>query len=464
MKLSTFYLLLCTLFMALLSPFQAEAILLKPEDFGAVIDDGLPDDEAFQAMFDAIPKNELNVVIELMPGQYLFEKTVFYSKRNRRRTMIDGNHATIKAVGLEFDLLTPKADRDADVEEALVKMDKLVVRDLSFEGGDTQLRLAATLNSEISNCEFVSGNRGVDLVFCLMARVVNCQFTRQKVEQLLVRSAQGDPMTGESKYLRDATGSNSQSNMVTVDGCRFFSELHAHACIRNYGSNSLSVTNTVFEGLAPRYSVDYHDRNSTTCTYLFMRNIHIEHPFDTLFTKALIHAEQNGGIVHLDGIYSQTGRTVQVDAGRSVVKLSNWAYVPGGAKFKANGVGEWIFEDVRMMQNFELNDPDLWVGDPPPYVVDRFASTIRTEGGWSPTMRSGEEYWSFTEDRILLTNHQTFDQQTLPMQGPKELADYEIVDLRPLLMIDPETGETVTYYQPVIKKKGEEPMVVEVIE
>ena len=70
MKLSMHYFLFCTLSLALLSPFQAEAILLKPEDFGAVIDDGLPDDEAFQAMFDAIPKKELNVVIELMPGDH----------------------------------------------------------------------------------------------------------------------------------------------------------------------------------------------------------------------------------------------------------------------------------------------------------------------------------------------------------------------------------------------------------
>jgi len=101
---------------------------------------------------------------------------------------------------------------------------------------------------------------------------------------------------------------------------QIFSELHAHACIRNYASNSMSILNTVFEGMAPKYSVDYHDRNSPTCTYMYMHNIHIEHPYDTLFTKALIHAEQSGGIVHLDGVFSQTGRTVQVEAGKSIVK------------------------------------------------------------------------------------------------------------------------------------------------
>lgn len=432
---------------------HANAITLTPESFGAKVDDGKPDDVAFQAMFDAIPEKERNVVITLSSGEYLFDKTVFYPKYNRRRMMIEGNHATIKAVGLAFDILSPSNIKGEAMQTALDNMDKLIVNDLSFEGGDTQLRLIATLNSEINNCEFVSGNRGIDMVFCLMGRVINCQFTRQKVEQLLIRSGQGDPMTKEGKVFSNANGTNSQSNMVTVDGCRFFSELHAHACIRNYASNSMSILNTVFEGMAPRYSVDYHDRNSPTCTYMFMRNIHIEHPYDTLFTKALIRAEQNGGIVHLDGVFSQTGRTVQVEAGKSIVKISNWAYLPGGFKFKANGGGQWIFEDNLGIQGMDMLGEAMWEGKPPYYIVDRFAAKVQTYSGWSPTLMNGEEYISLTQDKMLQTTDMYFDKGNAPLKAPKSLDDYEIVELKPYLMNDPETGEQLMYYLPVLAPK-----------
>lgn len=56
------------------------AIELKPEDFGAVIDDGKPDHEAFQKIFDAIPDKERNVLNVLQPGEYTFKETVFYPK------------------------------------------------------------------------------------------------------------------------------------------------------------------------------------------------------------------------------------------------------------------------------------------------------------------------------------------------------------------------------------------------
>lgn len=432
---------------------QTFAISLTPENFGAVVDDGKPDDAAFQAMFDAIPSKERNVVITLSAGEYLFDKTVYYPKYNRRRMLIEGNHATIKAVGLSFDILTPSKIRGEAMQTALDNMDKLIVNDLSFEGGNTQLTLIATLNSEINNCEFVSGNRGVDMIFCLMGRVINCQFTRQKIEQLLIRSGQGDPVTNEDKIFSNANGTNSQSNMVTVDGCRFFSELHAHACIRNYASNSMSILNTVFEGMAPRYAVDYHDRNSPTCTYMYMRNIHIEHPYDTLFTKALIRAVQNGGIVHLDGVFSQTGRTIQVEAGKSIVKISNWAYFPGGFKFKANGGGQWIFEDNLGIQGFDLNDEAMWEGKPPYYIVDRFASKIQTFSGWSPTLQNGDDYISITQGKTLQTNDVIFDKGNAPLKSSKNLDDYEIVELKPYLMNDPETGEQLMYYLPVLAPK-----------
>lgn len=441
--------------LAILLVQLATAGLWKPEDFGAIVDDNKPDDKAFQAMFDAIPALERNVVIELYPGEYLFAETVFYPKYNRRRTLIDGRHATLKMVGREKDILSPKGIANESVGTALENIDKLIVRDLSFEGGDTQLRLAATLNSEIENCEFHGGNRGADLVFCLMARVVNCQFTRQKVEQLLVRSGQGDIETGAPKYFSNATGQNSQSNVVTIDGCRFFSELHAHACIRNYASNSMNITNTVFEGLAPKHAVDYHDRNSTTCTYFYMHNIHIEHPSDE-YTKSLIKVVQNGGLVHLDGVYSQTGRAVQVEAGGSIVKLSNWAYFPGGFKFKANGGGEWIFEDNKGLQGFDLYSDGLWEGKPPYYIVDRYAGTIHAHNGYSASLRNKEDVFSLGHDRINHTVSYQMDTGEAPSPAPKKLENFEIGHMKRYVLIDPETGEQRSYFIPLLQNKKED--------
>jgi hypothetical protein len=441
--------------LTILLTLSVSAGLWKPEDFGAIVDDNKPDDMAFQAMFDAIPFNERNVVIELYPGEYLFAETVFYPKYNRRRMLIDGRHATLKMVGREKDILSPKGIAHESVGTALENIDKLVVRDLSFEGGDTQLRLAATLNSEIENCEFHGGNRGADLVFCLMARVINCQFTRQKKEQLLVRSGQGDIVTGAPKYFSNATGQNSQSNVVTVDGCRFFSEQNAHACIRNYASNSMNITNTVFEGLAPKHAVDYDDRNSTTCTYFYMHNIHIEHPMDP-FTQSLIKVVQNGGLVHLDGIYSQTGRTVQVEAGGSIVKLSNWAYFPGGFKFKANKGGEWIFEDNKGLQGFDLASEGLWVGKPPYYIVDRYAGNTHAHSGYSVSLRNKEDYFSLEGDRINHTTSYQMDTGEAPSPAPKNLDNFEIGHMKRYVLIDPETGEQRSYFIPLLQNKKEE--------
>lgn len=440
-------------FIILFSPYAADAIALKPEDFGAVVDDGKSDAIAFQAMFDAISALERNVFITLMPGEYVFDKTVYYPKYNRRRMLIEGNMASIKAVGNTFDLLTPKGIEGEPVSKALELIDQFIIRNCSFEGGDTQLRIAATLNSEISNCEFVSGMCGADLVFCLMARVTNCQFTVFRREGLLVRSGQGDILTDDGKYFSNATGSNSQSNLVTIDGCRFFSANHAHAGVRNYASNSMSILNTVFEGLPSKFCVDYHDRNSTTCTYMYMHNIHIEHPTDEAFTQSLIHAEQNGGIVHLDGVYSQTGRVVQVEAGRSVVKISNWAYFPGASKFKANGGGEWIFEENRGLAGVNLADSAVWVGKPPYYICSRFANTLESFSGWSPTLKNKEDYLSLTPDRLLQTYDTYFDQKNTPLNSPKDLSNYEIVELKTFIMTDPATGKPVSYYLPILKQK-----------
>ncbi|MFT4682715.1 MAG: hypothetical protein ACI93E_000978 [Flavobacteriales bacterium] len=134
------------LFLGIISFAQhSSAITLTPEDFGAVIDDGKPDDVAFQAMFNSIPTKERNVIITLRSGEYLFDQTVFYPKYNRRRMMIEGNHGTLKAVGLAFDILAPASIKGEAMQTALDNMDKLIVNDLSFEGGDTQLTLIATL-------------------------------------------------------------------------------------------------------------------------------------------------------------------------------------------------------------------------------------------------------------------------------------------------------------------------------
>jgi hypothetical protein len=443
-----------TLALMLLMIVQASAIDLRPEDFGAKIDDGKPDNEAFQLMFDAIPDLERQVNIILQSGEYVFESTVYYPKYSDRKTTIDGQNAYISADGLDFDLLTPKMSSSTSVGTALEQIDKLVIRDVTFVNGDTQLRLAATLNAEINNCSFIGANRGIDMVFCLMGRVINCQFTRHKVEQLLVRSGQGDAVTGESKSFTNATGQNSQSNMVTVDGCRFFSEEGAHACIRNYASNSMNITNTVFEGLSPKYAVDYDDRNSTTCTYFYMHNIHIELPMNPN-TKALIKAKQNGGVVHLDGIYSQTGRTVQVEGGRSIMKLTNWAYLPGGFLFKANGVGEWMFEDNKGLEGIDMNS--VWVEDPPAYISVEYGPNISSYAGYSPTLRSGDEFLSVTGDRLTMTTSSFLNKDQSINQLPKDIGLFEVKDLQPYIVINPETGIQETWYIPVFGYKvGEE--------
>jgi hypothetical protein len=186
---------------------------------------------------------------------------------------------------------------------------------------------------------------------------------------------------------------------------------------------------------------------------MYAHNLHIEYPTDTTLTKALIRVIQNGGNVHLDGVYSQTGRVVQVEAGKSVVKVSNWAYFPGGSKFKANGGGEWIFEDNRSLEGVDLASNEVWEGTPPYYIGKRFGTTLEAFSGWSPTLRKGDDYMSLTDNRLLQTYDSYFDQANEPFKQPRNLDDYEIIDLKPFLMIDPATGKTVTNYMPVIREK-----------
>jgi hypothetical protein len=444
----------------LLATLTSFSQTFTPEKFGARIDDGKDDAPAFQRMFDAIPNNSRRVVIELQPGTYSIASTVTYPKYNDRTTFIYGKGAVLHAVGSDYDILTPgkywngtdlKSIHGVTVEDALFANDRIVIEDVRFENGRTQLRIVSSYLSVISRCQFVGGYRGFDGVFALQTSIENCWFNSFIYEGILLRSGQGDPMTEEDKYFSDATGSNSQSNISTISNCRIFANKPGRIGIRAYASSNLTVENTVIEGAAYKYAVHLDGRRSTTVVGATLRNIHLEFVGDETITEALIYARAMGTIF-AEGIYSQFGRCIQLHANACRrIYVREWPYYPGGG-FKAEGGGYWFFDNNWNMSEDDYLDSAFWNGGEIPWYVCHRQNepNWRIDHGYANGLYGGE--YGIADGKVDHQVDSYINTNKSEFKNPKDLSEYEVVQWIPFTMKDQE-GNMVTNYIPILGKK-----------
>lgn len=447
-------------------------MLYKPEDYGAVPNDPNVDCAPhFTALFADIDIFDRRPVIRLQEGAtYYLTTTIQYVKSNDRTTLIEGNNAVLKMVGEENDILNPSQfynqDRElqtlkgSSVGDALIAMDRLHIKELRFEGGNTQLRMAATFLSIIENCHFVAGQRAIDGIFALQTQISNCWINNYRQEGILLRSGEGDTITGEDKFFSNATGSNSQSNISTISNCRLFANKPVGYGIRAYSSSNITVENTVIEGAVHKHAVHLDSRGSTTVSGQYMRNLHIEFGGDPEFVESIFYV-RGGTNIHLERIYSQFGGCVQAhvkDAGQ--VFIEEWSYVPTDTKaFKAEN-GRWYFKN-----NWSLNaeaigakDPEtgeslFWEGEPPWYYGSEFDFKRTAHHGFGAGFFSENASYYLNGTRLVEDGIVDRMNNSNPSNlSSKDLEDYEIVDFIPYIHRDRE-GKQITSLQPLLRKK-----------
>ncbi len=447
--------------------FTLHAQVFKPEDYGAKVNDGKDDSKAFQEMFNAIEKDSRRVTIVLNTGVYDLLSTVYYPKYNDRTTLIHGNNATLKARGQDYDVLVPgKSDanglssyRGRSVGDALEDNDHVTIRDVRFEGGRTQFRLVSTFLSVIEQCQFVGGYRGIDGIFALQTSIRDCWVNSFKGEGILLRSGEGDALTGEGKFFTNATGSNSQSNISTIQNCRIFANAPGKIGIRTYSSSNITIENTVIEGAPMKHAIHMDSRLSTTVVSSIIRNIHIEFNGNEADCESLIYIRGIAS-VELDNIYSQFGRVPQVHA-KDCRRLfvTHWPYYPGGG-FKTENSGMWWFDNNWNMAEDDYRGAEFWNnGEIPWYVCHRQNDAIfEVDHGFSNGLTTPTGNFGLKGDRISTNAASIMNTDMKDLSKAIDLKNYEIIQVIPYIMNDAE-GKIVTHYIPILqpKKKATRP-------
>lgn len=445
-------------------------MILKPENFGAVGDGINNDSIAFQNMFNSIEDTtERRIYIELTPtAKYKFEQTVFYPVYNDRVYHLDGKSAVIKGVGNTYDLLAPGNLKTEDgsiipfkgtpIGNALFGQHRWIIRDLRFEGGDTQLTTAATFKNVIENVEFLGGNIGYKSIFSLGGTMRSCWFNSYKKEGMILRSGQSDPVTGEDAYWPNSSATNSQSNVWTIEDTRFFiGKINTRNCIRAYASNSIYIRNCIMEGLPCKHIIDYDSKGSTTVTAFDIDGLHVEMnisndptlpSYNADHIESLLKLRQDGGMIKIAGLFSQVGGAIHIDnLGGCIIKCENWRYFPFG-KFKGTN-GKWIFENC-----YGLDNPikTYWEGNTPSNITVIKGSTIEGVNGNYPTLKYNDDYIQVNPGRIKTTMNSILSAKDIQNTTPKQLSDYEIIDFIQYIEKD-SNGVQKTNFIPILKLK-----------
>jgi hypothetical protein len=193
----------------------------------------------------------------------------------RRLLVIDGKGATLK--------LGPKSNGFtmviADQAEAMRRTgSRYVIRDFAaIEGGRKAIDLKATLNSAVINCRMTGQSvAGIDLRFCLMARLQNVLVTNPARKGIVVRCGN---WPGATTY-------NSQSNHTVLDQCRVYCTATTTAAFTVLNTGGVHLTDCISEGAMADYDLflsastkgdEERGANNAVVKSFTLDNFHVEH-------------------------------------------------------------------------------------------------------------------------------------------------------------------------------------------
>ncbi|HQV73945.1 MAG: hypothetical protein KBA60_02005 [Flavobacteriales bacterium] len=226
---------------------------------------------------------------------------------DRRLLVIDGKGCELH-LGPNSNGFT-RAVKDQD--EAMFKMaSRYAIRDFGMiQGGLKGIDLKATLGSTITNCRLTGQTEvGIDLSFCLMARLQNVLVTNPRNKGFVLRD--GD--------WPGATPINSQSNSSVLEQCRVFCTTTTTDAFTILNTGGVRMVDCVSEGAEADRDIylsavtsDEEDRiaNNPAVRSFTLQNFHVEH---ALRKESILVNMPAQAVVHLSNVYWNFGQTAPV--------------------------------------------------------------------------------------------------------------------------------------------------------
>jgi len=234
---------------------------------------------------------------------------------------------------------------------------RVIISNLNFIGtgasnNATLLTLGATYGSVIENCSFNGAKILLDLQFCLAAKINSCFFQNCDSIGLYIRKGTWS----------GASGSNSQSNVTTVNGARFYGVTNQYTQSYVDVSSNVTFNDCIYEGGNPRHNAIWDGNGSTNYVDAAYNNLHLENTPSV----ASIWLTGGTGIANfkVDRTYWQYPHIlIYADTtARYIINFSNPSYWVGGTKFRAgktfsgtNGACDWYFRDMQKVPDFAVN-------------------------------------------------------------------------------------------------------------
>lgn len=222
-------------------------------------------------------------------------------------------------------------------------------------GTGTLLELTATYGSIIEGVDVMGGQNGIDLKFCLMARVSNS----------LSNNIRGESYIANMGNWSGASNSNSQSNHSRFEQCRVFANTGALSGFSAYASSGIVREQCIVEGGNPQYGVLVDGKGSTVVKDGLDHLTHVE----TAPTIAAFHIALPDGYHIIDGLYSQLGCTLVSglsQAGYPKILIKNVPWLMNTHKFKTGSNAViWGFDNIP--NNYDLTSTTNWIGGLKPY-------------------------------------------------------------------------------------------------
>lgn len=272
-----------TVLLMLIMPLMTRATeyVVPAGDVSAFFAD-LPKDATYIS-FSAAASYHAQGDIVLPPVQYL---------------VIDGKGCKLSLGPTSNGFTTPITDQKM---AAVRTSNRYTIRDFAMiTGGRKAVDLQATLNSAVINCRMTGQTEaGVDLRFCLMARLENVLVTNPVKVGFVVRS--GD--------WPGANTSNSQSNHTVLEQCRVYCSKTTTTAFTVLNSGGVRMTDCISEGSPADHDLFLSARidgnetsaaNNPVVKSFTLSNFHVEHRL----RKASIHVNMPPkATVNLDNIY-----------------------------------------------------------------------------------------------------------------------------------------------------------------
>ena len=202
---------------------------------------------------------------------------------------------------------------------------RYTIRDFaSIEGGRKAIDLKATLGSTVSNCRLVGQSEaGIDLRFCLMARLQNVLVTNPTRKGIVVRC--GD--------WPGATPTNSQSNSAVLEQCRVYCAATTTEAFTVLNCGGVRMTDCISEGAAADHDLflsasmtgneETPAKNPVVKSFT-LSNFHVEHKV----RKASIHINMPPkAMVDLSNVYwngPQTAPVIRYLSGQLNLRDIGW--------------------------------------------------------------------------------------------------------------------------------------------